>query len=295
MPPTIPPAAPEQIRHERFQMLEDIARELAGPICFPCCLDVSLRARAVLKSPDTGIAEIIAIARADPLLSAQLLSLANSPAHNPGGRPTLNLSTAVERLGLPLSRALTLKLATEQMLGLKELVDFNTLSTLLWEHTISCAAAAQVLAGHFTRIPPEEAMLTGLLHDIGAFYMLHKANQYPELRTHPDTLQYLIVQWHESIGESLVTALGLPETIVRAIRDHDQPRDEVSAPNSLAEVLYVANLLSGAVFEWQRNDVAASMITRPELENPVYLALFDEIAAVRDELMAPFAKPGRHG
>lgn len=287
--------APQEIRHERFQMLEDIARELAGPICFPCCLDVSLRARSVLKNPEATLDEIVAIVRVDPLLSAQLLSLANSLAHNPGGRPTLNLSTAIERLGLPLTRAVTLKLATEQMFGLKELVDFSTLSTLLWEHSISCAAAASVLARHFTRIAPEEAMLTGLLHDVGAFYMLYKANQYPELRNHRESLQYLIVQWHESIGQSLLDALGLPETIVRAIADHDRPKAVVEAPNSLTEVLYVANLLAGAVFEWQRNEVDDAEISRPELENPAYLALFDEIAAVRDNLLAPFAKPVRHG
>lgn len=286
---------PQEIRQERFQMLEDIARELSGPICFPCCLDVSLRARSVLKNPEASLDDIISLVRVDPLLSAQLLSLANSPAHNPGGRPTLNLSAAIERLGLPLTRAVTLKLATEQMLGLKELVDFSTLSTLLWEHTISCAAAAAVLARHFTRIAPEEAMLTGLLHDIGAFYMLHKANQYPELRNRPDSLQYLIVQWHESIGESLIAALGLPEAIGIAIRDHDRPRSVVHAPNSLTEVLFVANLLAGAVFEWQRNELTDVDNARPELENPAYLALFDEIAGVRDSLLAPFTKPLSHG
>lgn len=286
---------PQEIRQERFQMLEDIARELAGPICFPCCLDVSLRARSVLKNPEASLDDIVAIVRVDPLLSAQLLGLANSPTHNPGGRPTLNLSASVERLGLPLTRAVTLKLATEQMLGLKELVDFSTLSTLLWEHTISCAAAASVLARHFTRIAPEEAMLTGLLHDIGAFYMLYKANQYPELRNRPDSLQYLIVQWHESIGESLIGALGLPEAIGIAIRDHDRPRSVVHAPNSLTEVLFVANLLAGAIFEWQRNELTDVDNARPELGNPAYLALFDEIAGVRESLLAPFAKPLRRG
>lgn len=286
--------APQEIRLERFQMLEDIARELAGPICFPCCLDVSLRARSILKHPEVSLDEIVAIVRVDPLLSAQLLGLANSPAHNPDGQPTLSLSVATERLGLPLTRAVSLKLATEQMFGLKDLVDFSALSSLLWEHSVSCAAAAAVLARHFTRIAPEEALLTGLLHDIGAFYMLHKANQYPELRDHRESLQYVIVQWHESIGESLIGALGLPEAIALAIRDHDQPKDEVKTPTSLAEVLFVANLLSGAIFEWQRNDLADAEITRPELKNPDYLALYDEIAAVRNELLAPFAKPERH-
>lgn len=279
-----------EIKQERFQMLEDIAKELAGEICFPCCLDVSLRIRSALRNPGISEEELIAVIRVEPLICSTLIGLANSPAYNPESKQNLSLAEAIQRLGPPLARNIAQKLATEQLFSLKELVNFSSLSTLLWEHSITCAAAASVLAKHFTRINPEEAMLAGLLHDIGAFYMLYKANQYPELKSHPETMQYLIMQWHESIGESIINSLGLPESLSEALRDHDLPRQLEHTPSTLQEVIFVANLLSGAIFEWQRNDLSSAEITRTELANPIYVELFDEINTLRLALLAPFEK-----
>ena len=147
-----------------------------------------------------------------------------------------------------------------------------------WEHTLETAATASVLARHFLKISPDQAFLAGLMHDLGAFYMLYRASQYPELKARPDTMLYVIVQWHESIGESLAYSLGLPENIIEAIRDHDHPRPPVFHPKNLTDVLYVANILSGAVFEWQRKDMDEPEVLRPELNHPAYTELFEEIA-----------------
>ena len=65
------------------------------------------------------------------------------------------------------------------------------------------------------RINPDQAFLAGLVHDLGAFYMLYRAAQYEELRMRPDTVKYLMLQWHEGIGVSLLNALGLPEEIIK--------------------------------------------------------------------------------
>lgn len=283
------PIEDEQIiRQARFQMLEDIARDLAGDICFPCVLDVSLQTRRTLQAPECGEEATIAIAQLDPLIAASLIGLANRNAAE-GSAPIFSLSAAIHQLGLPSTRTFAHTLATEQLLASGELVQFTALSTLLWSHSLSCAVAARVLARHFTPIDPDLAFLAGLVHDIGAFYMLYRATKYPELKSRPETLQYLIMQWHESIGESLLHALGLPAVLTEAVRDHDRPREAKFPPSSLSEVIFVANLLSGAIFEWQRNDVPEKQIVRPELENPNYLVLFDEIAKEREHLLAPFS------
>lgn len=283
------PIEDEQIiRQARFQMLEDIARDLAGDICFPCVLDVSLQVRRTLQVADCSEAAIVAVTQLDPLQAASLIGLANRNAPA-GSAPIFSLTAAIRRIGLPSARSFGHTLATEQLLASGELVQFAALSSLLWGHSLSCAAAARVLARHFTPIDPDLAALAGLVHDIGAFYMLHRATKYPELKSRPETLQYLIMQWHESIGESLLHALGLPEVLTEAIRDHDRPREAKPAPSTLSEVIFVANLLSGAIFEWQRNDVPEKLITRPELDNPAYLALFDEIAHERQQMLASFA------
>ena len=64
----------------------------------------------------------------------------------------------------------------------------------------------------------------------------------------------MIVQWHESIGVSLLNALGLPEEIVEATIDHDRLRSAPVIIKNMSDIIYVANMLSGGHIEWQAQD-----------------------------------------
>ena len=132
-----------------------------------------------------------------------------------------------------------------EIMQAKEIADFSAFARRLWEHSIRCAVAARLLAHTYTRIRSEEALLAGLVHDLGAFYMLYRGAQYPELRERPDTLRYLILQWHEAIGVSLLKTLGLPPEIAQAAVDHDHLRPVPEAPRTLDDVVYIGNILAG--------------------------------------------------
>jgi len=275
------------LQAQRFRMLEDIARELSsGDISFPTCFDVALQIRNALKDPQVTLRQIARTVSMEPLVATKLLKVANSVVHSPGGgKPTVDVEAAIGRVGIETARSVAFAVAMDQLLRSKDLAAFGEISRDLWEHSIRTAAASRVIAAQMTKLNKDEAMIAGLVHDLGAFYMLYRAAQYEELRIRPDSVKYLIAQWHESIGESLMVALGLPEHIVEATRDHDQPRPAVETPKSLSDVLYVANLLSGGATEWARQG-ADGAPNRPELQNPAYLALSEEIEAVYGELMA---------
>lgn len=276
----------DALKAQRFKMLEDIARELsADDISFPTCFDAALQIRNVLKDPKVSLGKIAKTVNMEPLVATKLLRVANSVLHNPGGQATVDLESAVSRVGIETARSVAFAVAMDQLLRSKDLVVFGEISKDLWTHTIRTAAAARVLAKTFTRLSRDDAMIAGLVHDLGAFYMLYRAAQYEELRVRPDSVKYLIAQWHESIGESLMNALGLPEHIIEAARDHDQPRAPVLQPKTLADVIYVANLLSGGATEWARQGAEAAE-DRPELQHPPYFELAGEIDAVYQELLA---------
>lgn len=273
---------------QRFQMLEDIARELSGEVVFPTYFDAAIRLRQVLQDPKQsldGIAKALAV---EPLISTKLLHLANSVLYNPGGSEVRSLPAAVARLGINTVRSTALAIAMNQLLRSKDLADFTDLTRSLWEHSLRSASAAHVIARRLSRINPDEAMLAGLVHDLGAFYMLYRATQYPELRARPDTIRYLIMQWHESIGHTLLLALGLPEDIAEAVREHDQPRQAPpAAARNLGDIVYVANLIAGGAHEWLHQDTEKGSIERQTLD-PAYLALQDEIAERTAETLAAF-------
>lgn len=244
-----------ELSAQRFRMLEDIARDLAGAIVFPTCFDTTMQLRKEMQNTDVSLERIASVVRVDPLLAARLMHLANSSYHRRSDAPVRTLPAAIARLGLDLVRTTALAIAMSQLMRSKDIVLFSELTRSLQQHTLTTAAAACVVARTFTRIPPDEALLAGLVHDLGAFYMLYRAAQYDELRSRPDSLKYLIVQWHESIGVSLLSALGIPADIVDATIDHDRPRDLPEGVRTLADVVYVANALAGAHFEWLFQDI----------------------------------------
>lgn len=278
----------DALKTQRFQMLADIASELSGEVVFPTHFDAVLRLRKVLQDPAQSIASIAAAVSVEPLISAKLLHLANSVAFNPESRKITDLKSAITRLGLNSVRTAALSIVMTQLLRAKGMAEFTETTQALWEHSIQTAAAARIIAKTLTRLNPDEALLTGLIHDLGAFYMLYRATQYEELRHRPDTVKYLMIQWHESIGATLLNALGIPEEIVEATVDHDRIRPTPAPIRSLSEVIYVANMLAGGHFEWLMQDQAESPADLEVLEEK-YGYLKPEIEALTKEMRASFA------
>jgi HD-like signal output (HDOD) protein len=278
----------DALKAQRFQMLEDIAKELAGEVVFPTYFDAVLRLRKVLQDPNQSIGGIAAAVSIEPLISAKLLHLANSVAFNPEGRGVVDLKSAITRLGLNTVRSASLSIVMTQLLRAKGMAEFSELTHALWDHSVKSAAAARVIARSMPRLNADEAMLAGLIHDLGAFYMLYRATQYEELRHRPDSVKYLIIQWHESIGVSLLNALGIPEEIVDATVDHDHIRPTPSPIRTLTDVIYVANMLAGGHFEWLMQDQPESPAELAVLEEK-YGHLKPEIEALTAEMHAAFS------
>lgn len=276
------------LKAQRFQMLEDIAKELAGEVVFPTHFDAVLRLRKILHDPNQPLSRIASAIAVEPLICAKLLHLANSVAFNPAAHEVVDLQAAIARLGLNVVRSTAISIVMTQLLRAKGMAAFSDLTEMLWDHSLRTAAGARVIARRATRINPEEAMLAGLIHDLGAFYMLYRATQYEELRQRPDSVKYLIIQWHESIGVSLLNALGLPEEIVKATEDHDQVRPAPSPLRSLSDVVYIANMLAGGHFEWTMQGNPMSPEEQEALEN-TYAELKPEIDAQLADMRNSFA------
>ncbi len=278
----------DELKAQRFEMLADIAKELSGEVIFPTYFDAVLRLRKVLQDSSLSITEIAAAVSMEPLIGAKLLHLANSVAFNPAGLEVVDLKSALTRLGVNAVRTTAMSIVMSQLMRAKGMANFAELTHALWDHSIKTAAAARIIAKKLTRLNPEEAMLAGLIHDLGAFYMLYRATQYEELRHRPDSVRYLIIQWHESIGVSLLNAIGIPEEIVDATVDHDQVRPTPSPIRTLPEVVYVANMLAGGHFEWlmqDQSDYPADLT----LLNEKYDYLLPEIDALVVEMRTSFS------
>lgn len=233
-----------------FRILEDIARDLSGDVNFPTCLDAAILVRNTLKNPFANLQQVVQAIGIEPLISSKLLRLANSAAINPGGDRISDLGTTIGRLGFDIVRTTSLAVAMDQMLKSRHLAGYDNIARQTWEYSIQVAAIARVLARHIGRINPDEAMLAGMVHNIGVFYLMYRAAEYPEYRNNEPAMVELLAGWHEGIGESLLHILGVPSPITDAVRDQSLMR-EVESPCSLGDILFFAKQLAESRPQWQ--------------------------------------------
>jgi HD-like signal output (HDOD) protein len=234
-----------------FKVLEDIAKDLSGDeITFPTFLDITFQVRTALKDPNLNVDQLAKLVGAEPLMSTKIIRMANSVALNPSGREIADVKNGIIRVGMEAVRTVSFAVAMEQLLKSKQMQPFEDISKRLWEHTAHVAALSRVLARKMAKINGDEAMFTGLVHDIGVFYLMSRAAGFPELVADKAELHALLVGWHDSIGHALLSALGSPESVLVAVQEHETDR-EIKEIRTLPDVLYVANKIANRTSCWR--------------------------------------------
>src|SRR5690554_6861066 len=142
---------------------ERIEKEMVeGRLNFPTVLDLSLRIKNIADDPDSSLDDIAAIARAEPVLSAKAVRMANAVLMNPYGAPVTNVGDAVRRIGLDSLRSLAFAVAAEQVAQDFRSHTLKLIATGLWMHTVDIACWANVIARETRSANPETAMFAGM-------------------------------------------------------------------------------------------------------------------------------------
>ncbi|MDR0233423.1 MAG: HDOD domain-containing protein [Zoogloeaceae bacterium] len=234
-----------------FKILEDIAQDLSGDqVTFPTFLDVTFKIRAALKKPNLNADQLAKLVSLEPLMSAKIIRMANSVALNASGKPVADVKNAIVRVGMEAVRTISFAVAIEQLIQSRHMKAFSDLSRKLWDHLAHTAAICRVLAPKLApNINADEAMFAGLVHDIGAFYLLSRAAAYPEFVQDKEALFDLLLGWHDNIGHALLSALGQPEQVLIAVLEHEQDR-EIRSEKTLSDVLFIANKIANTISCW---------------------------------------------
>ncbi|HDJ85589.1 MAG TPA: HDOD domain-containing protein, partial [Chromatiales bacterium] len=105
-------------------------------------------------------------------------------------------------------------------------------------------AIARVLAARIPGLSPDQAMLAGLLHDIGVLPILTHAENSPQLRGDMITLDRLVVEYHPQIGAKILSSWKFPPSLVAVAAEHENLQRDPDGPPDLVDVVIVANLQS---------------------------------------------------
>ena len=227
----------------RLEAFGYIAAQAArGEITLPTSVNAALRLQLALDDPDCHIEDAIKLVLGEPQLAARTVALANSAAFNRnGGAPITNVRAAVMRVGYRSLQTLVASLVVRQF-GAR-IVDpqLRAKAEQLWEHTANVAALAQIIAKRVTFINPDTAMFAAIVHEVGGFYLLSRADDFPGLLD--DDPEKWAELCEEVVSREVLKKLSVPDPVAHAILAQ---RDGwlTMPPSTLLDTLLLANQFS---------------------------------------------------
>lgn len=180
-------------------------------LTLPTLPEVALKVREAVENENSTIVDIAAMVSQDAALSARLLQVANSPVYR-GAVPIENLQVAISRMGTKLVRSLVISLAMKQIFqATSATLDDQFRKT--WDDSLQVAAISRVLATSHPELDNEEAMLAGLVHNIGILPILTLLDELYDLDTEDEDIDVVIDILAPEIGNHILKSWNFPPAI----------------------------------------------------------------------------------
>lgn len=255
------------------------AQASRGELIFPSNVDAALKLQMALEDPDCHIDDAIRLILAEPLLAARIVALANSVLFNRAGTAVITgVRAAVMRVGYANMHTLVAALVVRQFGS--RIVDLvlRAKAAQLWEHTVHVAALAHVIARRVTDVNPDTAMFAAIVHEVGGFYLLARADEFPGLLN--DGPEYWLKEGEEIVTRAVMKKLSIPEPVSSAIEELQHGLLTVP-PDSLLDTLLLANQLAPVPSPLQ---VPSSEPLLPQSESVIDFIIDNEtLASILDE------------
>ena len=214
----------------------------------------------------SSLTEVASIINKDPALSFRVLQLVNSAYY--GLRSTFTgVEQAVAYLGVNSIKNIAITASIHQVFDQKRLMAVKQFNIgTFWHHSLMCATLARRIAKKTGFSCPEEAYLSGLLHDIGRLVLISTfAKQYETFLILSDDVEselnaerQFIGMTHSEAGAWLVLNWKLNSLMADAIRYHHQPLDQIQEAFPLVKIVYLASLLME--HDLERNREAGNLL-----------------------------------
>jgi len=257
----------------KTQLLEMIHKDIGN---FPGMPGAASKLLALLNNTETPLAEIEAILRYEPGLTANVLRLVNS-AYFGFSKKIGSVRQAILLMGWKRLTQLVVASCVSAIMD-KPVSGYDLAPGDLWRHAVAVAVASEGLGKLLKVGGVEEIFTAGLLHDVGKmvlgrFVEEHRVamevESYRE-RSFEQVEREIFGMDHAEVGAMILSQWGLPEDLVLAVQYHHEP---MKAPKPLAtvDIVHVADIVSlmigiGIGREGLQYEVSSEVTSRLHLE-----------------------------
>jgi len=230
-------------------------RQLETPKDLPTLPHVVLRLIELCNREESTIEDISQIVKKDAPLSAKVISMVSSAPNGPRNMMT-NIEEAVSSLGRDAVKAIAIRATAYSDFDQTKRGSVFRLK-LFWWHSLMCATLAKLIARKTSYSAPDEAYLSGLLHDIGKLVLwVNFPKEYAEIlhsyRYKPDLLlasEMRLGATHCEIGARMINQWNPQSFMADAILYHHEPVHSILYALPLVKIVFVANALCSEAVE----------------------------------------------
>jgi len=244
---------------DRDAVIRKLSLEVAvGDVRLPSLPDIAARVQRILEDPKAARTRVAQVIGADAALAARILRLANSAFLNPSAQQIIDLQQALTRLGTQLVRCTAMSFSLQQMEFGGGEAKLRPQIRQLWRKGALVASIAYVLARETRAAKPDEALMTGLMHNIGNLYITVGTPGRTDCDDESDEWQQLMDEWHPRIASSILKHWKFPPEIITAVANQNIENLEARGTDGLTDVLIAAIALGSCVFQRELLDDAVT-------------------------------------
>jgi putative nucleotidyltransferase with HDIG domain len=252
---------------------------------------VAMKVLQLMNNEYSSINELEKIISMDQAFAARLLRIANSPYYG-RGRSVDTVSTAIILIGFNTMKNLVIAASMKDLHR-----KFGLFEQRLWEHSLGVSIAASLIAAETKMLQPEEALVAGLIHDVGKTVL---NNSIPDSysivveRVYEEGLPFLELEDqmlgfnHCNVGGLIARKWKLPKSLEVVIQYHHSetfPAFEESNFEATCEIVRVADAICLNLGIGLRRTVSISDIDLKHfgISTESFVRLHDEVKRIYAE------------
>ena len=222
-------------------LLTEISKTFKGEqIDLPSLPDVAMQVNKVIQSPDIDISSIADVVRVDPVISTRIVQVANSAMYA-GSPETSSLRNAITRIGMKVTRSIVYSVILKGLYRPKTPVT-QKLMERVYEECIRTGVVCHILSKTTGILDPDQALLAGIIHNIGVIPILIMADRHESLVSDAAMLESLISELEHNVGAALLCQWGFDDELTQVAREHDNWFREGNDEPDYCDIVQAAKL-----------------------------------------------------
>lgn len=206
-------------------------------IQLPSLPEVAQRIQSLFHDDCADVEKLADILMTDPAITGKLIKIANSALYQ-GVAATTTLQQALVRLGMQTTYKQVMAYAANELFKSQSSSVVSRMKHLM-AHSRKVAAISRVLAKTTKLFDPEQAMLAGLMHDLGVIVIVEYLQQYDNF-TDPDMIEETIRSMRPQITGLLMHKWNFDEEMVTVAEECEDWFRNTSDDIDLCDLVIVA-------------------------------------------------------